>query len=109
MIVAHYDNSSANRYNPDPTAAVKWGEQTWEEMLIGYFGTIEKNDAPVRSSAGRKSARGKRKSGSRPPASGSPPPSARGPPTGPPRGCATPPLLPPSAAPPTSTATPPPP
>jgi hypothetical protein len=53
MIVAHYDNSSANRYNPDPTAAVKWGEQTWEEMLIGYFGTIEKNDAAVRSSAGR--------------------------------------------------------
>jgi hypothetical protein len=53
MIVAHYDNSSANRFNPDPTAAVKWGEQTWEEMLIGYFGTIEKADAPVRSSAGR--------------------------------------------------------
>jgi hypothetical protein len=53
MIVAHYDNSSANRFNPDPTAAVKWGEQTWEEMLIGYFGTIEKNDAAVRSSAGR--------------------------------------------------------
>ena len=52
MIVAHYDNSSANRYNPDPTASVKWGEQTWEEMLIGYFGTIEKNDAPVRSSSG---------------------------------------------------------
>ena len=52
MIVAHYDNSSANRFNPDPTAAVKWGEQTWEEMLIGYFGTIEKNDAPVRSSSG---------------------------------------------------------
>jgi hypothetical protein len=53
MIVAHYDNSAANRFNPDPTAAVKWGEQTWEEMLIGYFGTIEKSDAPVRSSAGR--------------------------------------------------------
>jgi hypothetical protein len=52
MIVAHYDNSSANRFNPDPTAAVKWGEQTWEEMLIGYFGTIEKSDAPVRSSSG---------------------------------------------------------
>ena len=52
MIVAHYDNSSANRFNPDPTAAVKWGEQTWEEMLIGYFGTIEKNDAPVRHRRG---------------------------------------------------------
>jgi hypothetical protein len=52
MIVAHYDNSSANRFNPDPTASVKWGEQTWEEMLIGYFGTIDKTDAPVRSSSG---------------------------------------------------------
>ena len=55
MIVAHYDNSSANRFNPDPSATVKWGEQTWEEMLIGYFGTIDKTGeaAPVRSSAAR--------------------------------------------------------
>lgn len=44
MVVAHYDNSAANRFNPDPTATVRWGEQTWEEMLIGYFGTI---DAPA--------------------------------------------------------------
>ena len=29
---AWYDNSAANRSNPDPTAAVKWGDQTWEEM-----------------------------------------------------------------------------
>ena len=41
MVVAHYDNSTGNRFNPDPTATVRWGEQTWEEMLIGYFGTIE--------------------------------------------------------------------
>jgi len=52
IVVAHYDNSSSNRFNPDPTASVKWGEQTWEEMLIGYFGTIDKSDAPVRSSSG---------------------------------------------------------
>jgi len=31
---------------------VKWGEQSWDEMLIRYFGTIEKNDAAVRSSSG---------------------------------------------------------
>jgi hypothetical protein len=41
MVVAHYDNSAANKYNPDPKAEVRWGDQTWEEMLIGYFGTIE--------------------------------------------------------------------
>ena len=29
---AHYDNSTANRWNPDPTVAVRWGPQTWEEM-----------------------------------------------------------------------------
>ena len=30
-----WDNSAANRHNPDPTAAVKWGDQSWEEMLLG--------------------------------------------------------------------------
>jgi hypothetical protein len=54
MIVAHYDNSSANRFNPDPSASVKWGEQTWEEMLIGYFGTIDKSaDTTPTTSAAR--------------------------------------------------------
>ncbi len=41
LITAHYDNSKDNPFNPDPTATVRWGDQTWEEMLIGYFGTIE--------------------------------------------------------------------
>jgi hypothetical protein len=35
--VAHFDNSTANKYNPDPTKDVKWGDQTWEEMMIGWF------------------------------------------------------------------------
>ncbi|HKV04339.1 MAG TPA: cytochrome c [Candidatus Acidoferrales bacterium] len=30
--VAHYDNSTNNRSNPDPTKDVHWGDQTWEEM-----------------------------------------------------------------------------
>jgi hypothetical protein len=29
---AWYDNSPANRSNPDPTKDVTWGDQTWEEM-----------------------------------------------------------------------------
>jgi len=29
---AWYDNSMANKSNPDPTVNVKWGDQTWEEM-----------------------------------------------------------------------------
>ena len=32
-----YDNSSANPANPDPTATVKWGPQTADEMLLGYL------------------------------------------------------------------------
>lgn len=41
---AHFDNSAGNPYNPDPSKAVRWGEQTWEEMMIGYIDTID--DAP---------------------------------------------------------------
>lgn len=34
---AWYDNSSGNKWNPDPKATVYFGEQTHEEMMIGYF------------------------------------------------------------------------
>ena len=35
--VAHFDNSTKNKFNPDPTKLVRWGPQTWEEMMIGWF------------------------------------------------------------------------
>jgi len=35
--VARFDNSANNRYNPDPSKEVHYGEQTWEEMMIGFF------------------------------------------------------------------------
>jgi hypothetical protein len=35
--VAHFDNSARNKYNPDPAKEVRWGDQTWEEMMIGWF------------------------------------------------------------------------
>jgi len=35
--VAHWDNSEDNLTNPDPTETVRWGDQTWEEMMIGFF------------------------------------------------------------------------
>jgi peroxiredoxin len=34
---AYFDNSDENLANPDPKASVRWGDQTWEEMMIGYF------------------------------------------------------------------------
>ena len=35
--VAHFDNSANNKYNPDPTKEVRWGDQTWEGMMIGWY------------------------------------------------------------------------
>jgi hypothetical protein len=35
--VAWYDNSEKNPHNPDPRAAVRWGEQTYDEMMVGFF------------------------------------------------------------------------
>ena len=34
---ATFDNSDKNRANPDSSKQVRWGEQTWEEMMIGYI------------------------------------------------------------------------
>ena len=33
---AHFDNSANNPANPDPKKEVTWGDQTWEEMMIGW-------------------------------------------------------------------------
>jgi len=32
-----YDNSANNPANPDPSKEVLWGNQTWEEMLVGFL------------------------------------------------------------------------
>jgi hypothetical protein len=34
---ASFDNSRGNPHNPDPDSAVTWGEQTWAEMMVGFF------------------------------------------------------------------------
>jgi hypothetical protein len=34
---AHFDNSADNPSNPDPTKSIYWGDQTWDEMMIGYM------------------------------------------------------------------------
>ncbi len=35
--IAWYDNSRNNPHNPDPDAAVHWGDQTYDEMMVGFF------------------------------------------------------------------------
>jgi hypothetical protein len=41
--LAHYDNSKANKANPDPAQDVYWGDQTWEEMqYTALYFTVDK-------------------------------------------------------------------
>jgi len=43
--VAHYDNSAKNPRNPDPTKEVRFGEQTWDEMMNAFFDfTVDAQD-----------------------------------------------------------------
>jgi mono/diheme cytochrome c family protein len=51
--VAHYDNSKANKANPDATQPVYWGDQTWEEMqYTGFMYSLDKDKATT-SAQGR--------------------------------------------------------
>ncbi len=36
-LTAVFDNSAGNPANPDPDKTVRWGPQTHDEMMIGYF------------------------------------------------------------------------
>ena len=47
-VVAHFDNSPQNKFNPDPTKDVTWGDQTFEEMMIGFWGTVAERPKAVR-------------------------------------------------------------
>jgi len=38
--VGYFDNSANNPRNPDPKAEVRYGEQSWEEMMIGFFDVL---------------------------------------------------------------------
>jgi len=40
VVTAHFDNSAKNKYNPDPARAVRFGEPTYDEMLVGYADVI---------------------------------------------------------------------
>ncbi len=53
--VAHFDNSPGNKFNPDPTKEVYWGDQTWEEMMIGWMDFVF--DKPVTTSSTQGSPR----------------------------------------------------
>ena len=37
VVTAYFDNSPKNKYNPDPTKAVRFGEPTYDDMMIGWI------------------------------------------------------------------------
>lgn len=43
---ATYDNSSENPNNPDPSKEVTWGQQSWEEMMIGFITAVKPGETP---------------------------------------------------------------
>jgi peroxiredoxin len=53
ICTAYFDNSPDNPANPDPNRTVTWGEQTWDEMMFGFYSTI----VPIDSSASAKKSR----------------------------------------------------
>ena len=46
--VASYDNSAANLVNPDPSVPVTWGDQTWQEMMVGFVDVAVSRDAKIK-------------------------------------------------------------
>jgi len=38
--VSHYDNSTANKFNPDPTKNITYGAQSWDEMNVSFVGIV---------------------------------------------------------------------
>jgi len=45
---AWFDNSPNNPRNPDPKSEVRFGEQSWEEMVVGYFDVQAPRDTSIR-------------------------------------------------------------
>ena len=41
---AIFDNSPGNKFNPDPKASVRFGDQTWDEMMVGFIDIAIKPD-----------------------------------------------------------------
>ena len=50
IVVAHYDNSANNKFNPDPNTTVYFGNMTWEEMFTPFFAiTVDKSVDPKKA------------------------------------------------------------
>ncbi|MCI0488699.1 MAG: cytochrome c [Blastocatellia bacterium] len=55
IVTAHFDNSPKNKYNPDPSKSVRWGDPTYDEMMIGWIEYLTANAKPdIASKEGEK-------------------------------------------------------
>jgi len=58
IITAHYDNSAKNKFNPDATKDIRWGDPTYEEMMIGWMDYyIDAPSKPDKAAASAQSSR----------------------------------------------------
>jgi len=67
LCLAHFDNSEDNLANPDSDSDVYWGDQTWEEMMIGWFSETTDVDPNEVDPSATRTARFVRESQKRPP------------------------------------------
>ncbi|MGD9647814.1 MAG: redoxin domain-containing protein [Pirellulales bacterium] len=49
---AHFDNSADNLANPDPKAEVTFGDQTWEEMMFGFYTAVDPHEDLLAANSG---------------------------------------------------------
>ena len=47
LCTAHFDNSPGNAFNPDPKKDIYWGDQSWDEMMVGFFNFVFDAKTPV--------------------------------------------------------------
>jgi hypothetical protein len=48
VCTAHFDNSAKNPFNADPSKEVRWGDQSWDEMMVGFFNLAFDAKMPVK-------------------------------------------------------------
>jgi hypothetical protein len=56
VVYAHFDNSARNKFNPDPTRTVYYGNQTWEEMMQPWFAVLVDKKVDPGQVLGRRNA-----------------------------------------------------
>jgi hypothetical protein len=57
IVTAHFDNSAKNKYNPNPKIDVRWGDPTYDEMMIGWMDLLIPNLAKKPDTAAKAGGR----------------------------------------------------